>query len=338
MSKVSVIKVRDNVITAVQEAMEKADWKNYLSEGGDVSLKPNLGWDLFLPGTVTSPWVVEGVIKTIYDYVHKIYIVESGQVLVDIEKAARQTRIFELTEKYEKVKWVNLSKVNSSRFKVQNLDMEVEIPEILLNTEIITIPVMKTHSRATISGAIKNQWGCLRELRHNYHPILKELLWEVNKILLVRFAVMDGTVCLEGNGPKSGIPKICNLILASPDIVALDTVTAKIMGFDADKIEHINYFRGKVLKRDIEITGEDINKINLNFKRGKNNPVAQGEILLRKSYLKKVIFETKLFYIFCKVAKLYYFVWYYFFGGRKYKNKIIQNTFYGKQWQEEKLR
>lgn len=338
MNKVSVIKVKDNVITAVQEAMEKADWKNYLSRDGDISLKVNLGWDLFLPGAVTSCWVVEGVINTIYNYVNKIYIVEAGQVLVDVEKAVRQTRIFELTEKYKKVEWVNLSKMSSSKFKIQSLDLEIEIPEILLKTEIITIPVMKTHGRATISGAIKNQWGCLREVRHNYHPILKELLWEVNKLLPIKFAVMDGTVCLEGNGPKSGIPKVCNLILASSDIVALDVVAAKIMGFDADKIEHINYFRGKVLKRDIEITGEDINKINLNFKRGKNNPVAQGEILLRNSYLKKIVFETKLFYIFCKTAKLYYFVWYYFFGGRKYKNKIIQNTFYGKQWPEEKLK
>jgi hypothetical protein len=39
----------------------------------------------------------------------------------------------------------------------------------------ITIPVMKTHGRTVISEALKNQWGCLRELRHNYHLILAAL-------------------------------------------------------------------------------------------------------------------------------------------------------------------
>lgn len=334
MSKVCIVRVKDNVISCVSSAMEGAKWYDFIPEGCDVSLKVNLGWDLFLPGTVTSPLVVEGVIKTIYSHVSKIYIVESGQVLVNVEKAVRKTKILDLCKKYDKVSWVNLSKVETVKMKVESLNMEIEIPNILLNTQIITIPVMKTHGRTTISGAIKNQWGCLKELRHNYHPILNEMLYEINKILDVKFAVMDGTICLEGAGPKSGIPKKCDLILASNDILAIDIISAKIMGFDEEKIEHIKYFakQSGFKKQDIEVVGEDINKIKYNFKHPKNNLVASGEIFLRNSFLKKIVFETRIFNLFCLIAKLYYFVWYYIISGRKYKNKILKDEFYGKQW------
>ena len=36
-------------------------------------------------------------------------------------------------------------------------------------------------------------------------------------------AVMDGTVGLEGNGPKSGVPREVGVVLASADLVGLDT-------------------------------------------------------------------------------------------------------------------
>ena len=92
-STVSIVRIKDGVHEAVREAMELARWRDFITPGADVSLKVNLGWDLFLPGAVSAPWVVEGVIQTIKDHVGKIYVVESDQVLVDVEKAFRQTRM-----------------------------------------------------------------------------------------------------------------------------------------------------------------------------------------------------------------------------------------------------
>ena len=50
---------------------------------------------------------------------------------------------------------------------------------------------------------------------------------------------MDGTIGLEGNGPKSGRPRVADLILASQDPVALDTVQALCMGLDPARIGHL---------------------------------------------------------------------------------------------------
>ena len=104
---------------------------------------------------------------------------------------------------------------------------------------MITLPLLKTHNKTTLSGAIKNQWGCLETLRHNFHPVLPEALVDLNTLVRPRFAVMDGTVGLEGDGPKSGRPKEMNVILASANLVGIDSVAAQVMGFDPSAVTHL---------------------------------------------------------------------------------------------------
>ena len=36
------------------------------------------------------------------------------------------------------------------------------------DAELVTLPLLKTHNKTTITGALKNQWGCLDTLRHEY--------------------------------------------------------------------------------------------------------------------------------------------------------------------------
>jgi len=340
--KVSIVPVRQSVPKAVREAMELADWTSFVPRGAEVALKPNLGFDFFLPGTVTGPWVVEGVIQTIQRYVGPIYLVESGQVLVNVEKAWQQTGMADLCRRYD-VSWVNMSKGPFRKLKVPNglVLKEVEVPEILLRTTLITIPVMKTHGRTVITGALKNQWGCLRELRHHYHLVLDEALADVNALLKPAFAVMDGTVGLEGNGPKSGRPRIADRVLASSDAVALDTIAARVMGFDPLAIGHIQLCARRGLgvgdPDQIEVVGEDIADLNLRFHRGRNNLVALVEIALRRSFLRGLVFHTSLLNFLAWGAIGWYWLWY-LIAGRRYRDRILAHPFYGAQWENERSR
>jgi uncharacterized protein (DUF362 family) len=337
--KVSIIKVRQSVPEAVREAMELADWKSFIPRGAKVALKPNLGFDFFLPGTVTGPWVVEGVIQTLKGYVDQIYLVESGQILVNVERALQQTGMADLCKRYD-VPWVNMSKGPFKRLKLPDglILKEVEAPEILQRTTLITIPVMKTHGRTVITGALKNQWGCLRELRHNYHLVLDEALADVNALFKPAFAVMDGTVGLEGDGPKSGRPKVADRVLASGDAVALDAVAAKVMGFDPLDIRHIQLCAGRGLgignPNQIEMVGEDASGLNLGFQRGRNNFVAVVEIALRRSFLRGLVFHTPLLSFLALAAILWYYIWYYLIAGRRYRDLILGHPFYGAQWRK----
>lgn len=279
---------------------------------------------------------------TLKGYVSQIYLVESGQILVNVERAFQQTGMADLCRRYG-VPWVNMSKGPFKKLRVPNglILKEVEAPEILQRTTLITIPVMKTHGRTVITGALKNQWGCLRELRHNYHLVLDRALADVNVLFKPAFAVMDGTVGLEGNGPKSGRPKVANRVLASGDAVALDTIAAKIMGFDPRDIGHIQLCAERGLgvgdPDQIEVVGEDASELNLGFRPGKNNAVAVVEIALRRSFLRDFVFHTPLLSLLALGAILWYYIWYYLGDGRHYRDLILNHPFYGAQWQAQAM-
>src|SRR5713101_1693025 len=84
---VAVEAVQGDVRDAVRRALAGAEWTRFVEKGADVSLKVNLGWDLFIPGSITSPLVLEALIEEIRDHVGRIYVVEADQVLEDIESA-----------------------------------------------------------------------------------------------------------------------------------------------------------------------------------------------------------------------------------------------------------
>lgn len=336
-AKVSVLRAPANQVQErVREAMELADWKSYISPNSDVALKPNLGWDILIPGAVSAPWVVEGVIQVLKGYARKIYLVESDQVVVDVEKSRRMTGLDKLCARYG-VEWVNMS--HGGFVKAQNdrtvVLKDIYIPEILTRTELITLPLMKTHNKTLISGAIKNQWGCLQTLRHNFHLVLSQALVDVNLIVKPRFVVMDATIALEGNGPKSGIPKEMGLVLAGGDLVALDNVAARIMGFDPAQIDHLRLCAAAGLGtnniEDIQIVGSQIADVKAQFHPARHNAVSLLELALRKSSIRWLTFETPLFYLMCWGARRYYNLWDFFYG-RRLRKRFMANSAYGSQW------
>ncbi len=342
---VSIVRVavemtaRDSVLASVQRAMELAGWHERIPRGADVALKPNLGWDLFLPGATTSPWVLEGVVRTLRDWVGRIHVVESDQVVVNVEKAFRLNRIDRVCREYD-LRWVNMTHAPMRSVSLANgrVLTELTVPEILLRMPVITVPVMKTHNKTVITGAIKNQWGCLPMFRHNYHLVLDAALADINAAVRPCFAVMDATVGLEGNSPKSGVPKVVNRVLASGDCVALDTVAAKIMGFEPARIGHLQECvaagLGVADLNQITTVGDDDLSLNLHFLPAHHNVVSWMELVLRRrAGLRRLFFDTPLFRVCCNLTLAYYAAWYYVLGiGRARRDGILTATAYGAQW------
>lgn len=339
ITRVGASRSRREVIDAVRRAMDLAHWDDFLPAGADVALKPNLGWDLFLPGAITSPWALEGVVETIRDRVGTIYVIESDQVVVDVEKALRLSRIDRVCRDHG-LTWVNMTRQPTRTVPLANgrVLKELVVPEILLRTTLVTVPVIKTHNKTVITGAIKNQWGCLPKFRHNYHLVLDAALADINSVALPRFAVMDATVGLEGNSPKSGIPRVVDRILASADPVALDAVAATIMGFDPARIAHLAECvaagLGTADLERIATVGDDGPTLNLGFVPAHHNAVSWLELVLRKRpALRRLFFDTALFGVCCRATVGYYAAWYHLLGiGRRRRDQILRSTSYGAQW------
>lgn len=108
---------------------------------------------------------------------------------------------------------------------------------------LISLCKMKTHGLTRITGAIKNQYGCIPGLlKAEFHArlanarLFSEMLVDLNGLLRPRLFVMDGIVAMEGNGPQSGTPRPMNVLLLSEDPVALDAAFCRIVALDPDLV------------------------------------------------------------------------------------------------------
>jgi len=335
-SIVSLETVRGDVPGAVRRALEASDWTKAVPQGADVSLKVNLGWDLFIPGSITSPLVAEALIRAIRDHVGTLYMVESDQVLEDVEKAFHESGMAEVCQRTG-VRWVNMTRgATVAHEEPTNAVLKrLDVPQILKDTLLVTVPVLKTHAKTRLSGAIKNQWGCIGKMRHEYHLVLDDALADLNYVMRPALALMDGTVGLEGNGPKSGRPRIADLILCSRDPVALDTVQAMVMGIDPATVRHLATCAARGIGTNdpshIEVRGIAVEAARSEFAVARHNAVSLVETLLRRSVLKKLFFNTPVFGLCLVGAKLYYRVWT-LLAGRKPWAEVLAHPVYGPQW------
>ncbi len=331
--------MREKVAAAVREAMEAASWRDHVPENVPVALKPNLCWDLPLPGAQTSPWVFDAVIDVLFEHTKDIVVVEANQITVDADKALQRTGIGDV------VRARGLEFVNMSRGQFRHKDLDdgfvlhgTLLPEILFDRILVTVPVLKTHGTTTITGALKNQWGCLKELRHNYHLVVDEAIADLNDLLRPAFAVMDGTVGMEGSGPKTGLPRVADLVLASSDAVALDTVAARAMGFDPAAVGHIQLAAergvGTADPHEIEVRGVDVDGLGYRFAAPEKNLMVKMEFALRRSPLKRVMFESKVLSLLGFAAKVWNGVWYRRVGEPA-RARLIAESRYGGQWRKQ---
>jgi uncharacterized protein (DUF362 family) len=315
-----------------------AEWKAVIPPGAAVSLKVNLGWDLFLPGSITSPLVAEALIRELRPHVGEIFMVEADQVLEDVERAWRRSGMADVCRRTG-VRWINMTGIETVPLELpgNRILPRVDVPRILRDTLLVTVPVMKTHAKTALSGALKNQWGCLPVMRHEYHLVLDEALADLNSVVRPVLALMDATVALEGNGPKSGRPRVVDRILCSQDPVALDTVQARIMGLDPRAVGHLARCAergiGTNREAEIDVRGSARGEPPLAFLPARHNAVSFVETLLRRSALKRLVFDTPIFRICLWGAKLHYRIW-----SRRHAaalwEPIRRHALYGPQWNE----
>ena len=326
---------RDRVIADTRRAMELAEWRRFLTPGADVSLKVNLGWDKLIPGAISAPWVVEGVILTLRDHVGELFLVESDQVVLDVERSVRFTGLLELCDRLG-VEWCNMSRRPVVRRTEPGLTVlrDVNIPEVLTRTELVTLPLLKTHNKTVLTGALKNQWGCLESLRHNFHLVLTDAITDVNLLVQPRFAVMDGTVGLEGNGPKAGIPREMGTVLASANLVGIDAVAAQIMGIDPLVVPHLRraFERGLgSFPGEFAVVGDPVPSPGRPFTLARHNAVSWLELLLRRSSMQRLAFHSPLFGLLCWGARRYYDLWDLLVGAAR-RRAFLRRSGYAAQW------
>jgi uncharacterized protein (DUF362 family) len=355
VAKVAVLKTSpQTVLEDYKKLLHLAGYQRFLQGDEEIIIKLNLSWTKFFPACSTPPWQLEGVIKTLLKDGHKkerLYPLENKTVVTNPWEGARENRWQTILEKYE-LKFISLPEVKwiKYEFKKNLLILNkifpegIYIPEMFIGKNIIHLPTLKTHGHSVTTGAIKNAFGgLLKEVRHYCHKYIHETL--VDLLIMQKeihpqvFAVMDGTVCGDGAGPRTMIPKIKNYILASDDSVALDSVAAKMMGLEPLEIPYLKMAEerglGSADLRRIEVVGEDISEVNFHFKT-KKSLVIWGDQMLRKGplkFLEHLALHTPLVAWAPFASNLYHdFLWYPSIGRKRIRK--FMKTDWGKLFQK----
>ena len=350
---VGVVKTSpDNVIDDYYRLLELAEMEKYVSKNIKTALKLNLSWSLYYPACSTEPWQLEGVLNSLKMHGYKknkVTAVENQTVVTNPWKGAYGNKWNPILKKYQipykpltDVKWIKY-KPKSKMLAMTHLFGEIYVPQLYMGSNVIHFPTIKTHGHTITTGAMKNAFGGLiPRYRHHAHKMLDEVL--VDLLIIQKeihpgiFAVMDGTVAGNGAGPRTMEPFIGNTIIASNDQVAIDAVSAKIMGFDPMKIPYIKIAHDKGLGMgdvdQIEIAGmgrKEFNKLNFHFET-KKSPIIQWDQRIRKGtsnihWLHKFLFHSPFFKSFIFASEFYHDkLWYPTIG----KSKI--NAFNKTEW------
>ncbi len=145
---------------------------------------------------------------------------------------------------------------------------------------LVSMPKMKTHQLTKYTGAVKNFYGVIpgsgKAAIHRQAPTeesLSRAVVDIYSALKPQLAVMDGIVGMEGEGATNGTPIASNVVLSCRDCVALDAVASEIMGFPHEDILTTRFANERGLGigelDKIEVTGEKINDVRLDFKKSK---------------------------------------------------------------------
>ncbi|MBR9677224.1 DUF362 domain-containing protein [Candidatus Woesearchaeota archaeon] len=336
MSKISLVAVeklekrtKKEFFDLVEKVMVNANWKKHI-KGKKVFFKLNCLSDQLVPGQCTGPWVFEAVIKVVKKGLPKAKLYAGDADVATARQLETCSRIWgyrSICKRYG-VKFVNLSKQQEVTVDVKGkIFTKIQLPKILTEVDsLVTLPVLKTHNVTAMTFSLKNQWGCLTRVRHQYHLVAGQCIAEINKFLKPVFAVGDATVCLEDSGPRVGIPKIVDTLLASADLVAIDTVGAKIIGLNYQKVPHIvNSEKIGVGSTNYKIVGSKPKNEGFMPAIIENHPIVKWEIRLRKVWgLKWLLFKTPLFKIPAFFAAKYNSIWWYNLKGKKYARELVQ--------------
>lgn len=276
MEEVTLLKCTEYDVDIVEkklrEGFELLGGESYLRrlipEKSSVLLKPNmLSVEKSGSPVVTNDVVFEAVIRIIKDYAGSISFGDSPG-FGDARKAAEKSGLMDIANKYgvkfeEFRESVHVKLENSILCKSWNVAKAPYEADV-----VITLPKLKTHAMAYYTGAIKNQFGCIPGTQKaawhtrmpDAHNFCKMLL-DLNTVINTNFAILDGIIAMEGNGPKSGKPYKMNTLIMGESLSAVDSTAVRLIGYDnpldtpvLKEVYDNNW--GAVLPKDIKILGE----------------------------------------------------------------------------------
>lgn len=340
MSTVYIAKTSpETVIQDYQDLLRSAGVERVLDPARPTILKDNISWHFPFLSANTTPWQLEGTILGLkrqgFD---DLVCVQNETVVTNAFKGEKLNKYTPLFKKYDlpvlynfrdgDMGWIHYQP-KAKLLALHDIFPEgLRIPDYFVGKNVVHLPTVKCHIYTTTTGAMKNAFGgLLNKKRHYTHSVIHETLVDLLQIQKEIhpgiFAVMDGTVCGNGPGPRTMIPLEKDYILASADQVAIDAVASRMMGFEPLSIPYIRLAHERGLGcgdwKQIEVIGEDVEKVSFGFKVGDNLASRFGDAVWFGPFrsLQNLLFRTPLVNLFIFGSFFYHdYLWWPFKGKR----------------------
>ena len=257
---------RDTTYSLVRKAVDLAGGMDFINKGDSVLIKPNLNTGDPPPAS-TNPEVVREVIEMIKEREpSRIVVGDKSSMWSNTLSCMKQNGLYDVINEtgaevfpFEEDKWIGVKPKEAANWK-----NGFKIPKIIKEVDhIISIPVLKTHSIATFSMAIKNWVGIIAQkdrtldlhLFNQSEPTFGNMLAEIHLVRKPSFIVTDCTKAFVEEGPSQGKVAEPNIVYATSDIVANDVTglsLLKALGTE-DRIQDISVWEHPQIKRASEL-------------------------------------------------------------------------------------
>lgn len=160
-------------------------------------------------------------------------------------------------------------KTRASRLK------ELFLPKTVLGADfLVSMPKLKTHHWAGVTLSLKNMFGvvpgsCYGWPKNVLHWAgIERSILDINAAARPDFAIVDGIMGMEGNGPIQGTPKACGALVFGDDPVAVDATCCRVMALVPQKIKYLagaGTFLGHLAAEKIQQLGESVESVRAPF-------------------------------------------------------------------------
>lgn len=117
------------------------------------------------------------------------------------------------------------------------------VHETIFSSDVfISLPILKHHGGAGMTGSIKNLMGAVWDRRYYHANGLSQCIADFLKVRKPDLTILDAYRVLAGNGPRSRSEKdvkLAKMQILSTDIVAADASGARVLGKRPESFEHI---------------------------------------------------------------------------------------------------
>ena len=111
---------------------------------------------------------------------------------------------------------------------------------------IVSLAKLKTHHWAGVTLSLKNLFGVMPGIVYGWpknvlHQAgIQPCILDIAATLKPHFAIVDGIVGMEGDGPIMGTPKEAGVLVMGRNLTAVDATCARIMGIDPYRVKYLS--------------------------------------------------------------------------------------------------